>query len=100
MADQVTEDTVTIRVAMLTTTDNPYDPFDQYDLWYATDEQLGYNTPSYLARVAIVSEDLGDALYHHEIEMAIDEIIEENITGTYKKLVREIEFPMTPEVSV
>lgn len=80
-----------MRVAMLTTTDNPYDPFDQYDLWYAMDSQLGYNSPSYLARIAIVSDDLSDSIYHREIEMAIDEIVEENITGTYKKVVREVD---------
>lgn len=89
-----------MRVAMLTTTDNPYDPFDQYDEWYTMDEMLGYNTPSYLARIAIVSDDLGDAFYHYEIERAIDEIVQENITGTYKKLVREIDYPEVPEVSV
>lgn len=80
-----------MRVAMLTTTDNPYDPFDEYDEWYAMDTNLGYNTPSYLARIAIVTEDLGPAMYHQHIEDAIDEIIKENITGTYKKVVRDVD---------
>ena len=79
------------RVAMLTTTDNPYDPFDQYDLWYAMDAQLGYNSPSYLARVAIVTEDLGPEIYHQHIEDAIDEIVEENITGNYIKVTRDVD---------
>lgn len=80
-----------MRVAMLTTTDNPYDPFDEYDEWYARDQMMGYHSPSYLARIAIVTEDLGPEIYHRHIEDAIDEIVSENITGTYKKVVREIE---------
>jgi hypothetical protein len=84
------------RVAMLTTTDNPYDPFDEYDEWYAMDALLGYHSPSYLARIAIVTEDLGDEIYHQHIEDAIDEILEENITGTYKKVTRDFDFVSVP----
>lgn len=87
-----------MRVAMLTTTDNPYDPFDQYDEWYAEDSRLGYNSPSYLARIAVETEELGPALYHQHIEDAIDEIVEMNLTGTYKKVTRDIDFPPVPEI--
>jgi hypothetical protein len=83
---------------MLTTTDNPYDPFDQYEDWYAMDSLLGYNSPSYLARIAVVTEDLGAAVYHQHIEDAIDEIVEVNLTGTYKKVTREVDFPPVPEI--
>lgn len=86
-----------MRVAMLTTTDNPFDPFDSYEEWYAMDEQMGYNSPSYLARIAFVTEALGDEIYHRHIEDAIDEIVEENITGTYKKVIREVD--LSPKVS-
>lgn len=87
------ENKTTIRVAMLTTTDNPYDPFDEYDEWYAMDAHLGYNSPSYLARIVITTEDLTDQVYHSSIEAAIDEIVEENLTGTYKKIVRDVDYP-------
>ena len=32
----------------LTTTDNPYDPFTQYDAWYRFDEGKGYHSCAYL----------------------------------------------------
>lgn len=35
----------------ITTKDNPYDPFDQWDLWYDYDEQMNYHTCSVLARL-------------------------------------------------
>jgi hypothetical protein len=87
-----------MRVAMLTTTDNPYDPFDQYDEWYAMDQMMGYHSPSYLARIVITTEDLGLEIYHRHIEDAIDEIVEENITGNYVKVVREVEDEKVPEI--
>ena len=36
--------------AMLTTIDNPYDPFTEYDRWLEFDEEKGYFTNSYLQR--------------------------------------------------
>ncbi len=86
-----------MRVAMLTTTDNPYDPFDNYDEWEAMDAWFGYHSPSYLARIAITTDNLSIQEYHREIELAIDEIVEENITGTYKKVTRDVELNVPPE---
>ena len=45
---------------MLTTIDNPYDPFDQFDEWYSYDMDAGYNTCAYLARVSFTSDSLSD----------------------------------------
>lgn len=79
-----------MRVAMVTTADNPYDYWDQFDLWNSFDVSAGYNTLSYLARVAGVSDDLPDKLYNEAIERAVDEICFYNLTGNYKKVVRDI----------
>ena len=75
---------------MLTTIDNPYSPFDQYEEWYTWDKNKGYHTPEFLARIAIVSEELSDTDYNMAIEFAIDEIVKENVTGLYKKVLREV----------
>lgn len=76
--------------SMLTTTDNPFNPFDQYDEWYAFDNAKGYHTPSFLARVVVTSEELSENAQHEAIDLAIDEIVEENVLGLYKKISKEI----------
>lgn len=75
---------------MLTTTDNPYDPFDNFDSWLIYDVTNGYNSCGYLARIAKTSDALTDEENSQEIERAIDEIIKYDFTNNYKKLVREI----------
>ena len=75
--------------SMLTTVDNPYDPFTQYDQWYAWDDSMGYHTPSFLARVVFLSNDTSEADQEMAIEIAIDEIVKENVSGVYKKVIRE-----------
>jgi hypothetical protein len=71
---------------MLTTTDNPWNPFTHYDEWYAYDMEQGYDTPGFLARIVRFSLDLSDADQSLAIEQAIDEIVKENVLGIYKKI--------------
>lgn len=75
----------------LTTTDNPFDPFDEFKAWMEWDARLGYDSVSYLARIVHYSDELSDALQSEIVSDAIDEIIEENGEGFYKKVSREIE---------
>ena len=37
---------------MLTTIDNPFDPFEQFDSWFLFDGEKGYNSCDYLGRIA------------------------------------------------
>lgn len=71
---------------MLTTVDNPFDPFTQFDEWNSWDTRHGYHTLSFLARIVKTSTDLSDADQDFAIECAIDEIVEFNVTGVYKKV--------------
>lgn len=71
---------------MLTTTDNPFDPFTQFDEWYAYDEALGYHTCSFLARIVKTSDELSEADQDFAIEEGIDEIVRENVLGIYRKV--------------
>lgn len=73
-------------MTMITTMDNPYDPFVDYDLWYAFDENEGYHTCSYLARIAKTSPIQTEKEEDEAIESAIDEIIKEDPFGIYIKL--------------
>ena len=73
---------------MLTTVDNPFNPFTEFDPWYAYDQRMGYNTPAFLDRVAKVSYDLSEPDQALAIQQAIDEICEENVSGMWKKVSR------------
>lgn len=75
----------------LTTVDNPFDPFEQFEEWYNFDTNKGYNSCSYLDRIARTSNQLSDEENNKEIERAIDEIIKLDFTHKYKKVKKEIE---------
>lgn len=71
---------------MLTTVDNPFNPFTQNDEWRTYDELCGYYTDSFLARIVFTSPDLSEADQDAAIEDAIDEIVRENVSGLYRKV--------------
>lgn len=73
---------------MLTTVDNPFDPFDQFDEWLAYDSTLGHNTPGYLAAIATTSDELSDLDLFLATQDAIDEIARENVFGIHRKVQR------------
>ena len=75
--------------SMLTTIDNPFDPFEQFDLWFLFDVEKGYNTCSYLARIVELSDDMSQKEIDDEIERAIDEIIVYNPLNIYKKVQKQ-----------
>jgi hypothetical protein len=71
---------------MLTTIDNPHNPFTHFDEWYAYDEAAGHHTSSFLGRIVITSPELSDADQDAAIEAAIDEIVKINTSGMYRKV--------------
>lgn len=73
---------------MLTTFDNPYNPFTQFSQWFLFDVERGYNTCGKIARIAKLSDDLSQKEESDEIDRAIDRIIELDFLNIYKK-VRE-----------
>lgn len=77
---------------MLTTVDNPYDPFTEFDEWYAYDTRARYYTLSFLARVARSSPDLSDVDQKLAIQVAIDEIVKENVSGIYRKVAKQTQY--------
>ena len=87
MADTDTDTTQPSRPEyMLTTVDNPYDPWTQWDEWFAWDQAAGYHTPGLLARVTRTDDDLSEADQHVAIQLAIDEIVQENVLGVFRKV--------------
>lgn len=72
----------------LTTFDNPFDPFTQFDSWFQFDIEKNYYSCSRLARVAKLSDDMSEQEVDEAIERAIDEIIKYDFTNVYKKVKR------------
>lgn len=79
-----------MKVTMLTTIDNPYDPFEDFDRWNAFDIANGYHSCAYVDRIANTSFDMSDEDETLAIENAIDEILKLNVLGIYKKVVKEV----------
>ena len=71
---------------MITTQDNPFDPRQDFMDWYSWDVEKGYNTCAYLARITAVAEEYPEEVRNRHVEMAIDEIINNN-GNLYRKLV-------------
>ena len=74
---------------MLTTFDNPFNPFIDFRSWFEFDVEKGYNSCSYLARIANIDDDFSEEEANLEIERAIDEIIENDFLNIYKKIRQE-----------
>jgi hypothetical protein len=71
---------------MLTTVDNPFNPFTHYDEWFAYDQFLGHHSNSLLARIARTSDELSEADQRLAIQSAINEIVTENVSGVHRKV--------------
>lgn len=76
-------------MSMLSTVDNPYNPFTDFDKWFNFDVSRGYNSCAYLARIAKTSDELPDSYNQIEIERAIDEIVAINVNGMFCKVLEE-----------
>jgi hypothetical protein len=72
---------------MVTTADNPYNYYTEFDQWYREDLRLGYNTLGLLARRTRTSDALPLPLELVAITEAIDEILEENVSGNRVKVM-------------
>lgn len=74
---------------MLTTFDNPFDPFEQFTSWFLFDTEKGYNSCAYLARIARTSDQFTEEENNKEIERAIDEIVKYDFRNIYKKVTKK-----------
>ena len=78
---------------MLTTKDNPYDPFDQFDEWYGYDQDHKHFTCEYLAR-SVASSPLVSELEDIQTRNdTIDQICRLNATGLWVCVEKEITLP-------
>lgn len=73
---------------LITTYDNPYDPFEDFTRWFLEDQRLGYNSWEKVARFCSQSENMTHEEELEDIEKAIDEVVMNDFTGLYRKITR------------
>lgn len=76
-----------VRLVGLTTKDNPFSPFKEFDDWLLYDIQHNYGTLNYFARVCRIADNMTDEEITIENERAVDQIIKNDIFDMYKKVV-------------
>ena len=74
---------------MLTTTDNPFNPFEDFSSWLMFDIEKGYDTCGRLMRIANIPDDFTEQEEDEEIERAIDTIIKYDVLDIYKKVTKQ-----------
>lgn len=68
---------------LLSTSDNPWNPWTDFNAWLAWDMQAGHHTLAYLARITLSSDELSEVDQDRAVEDAIKEIVDLNINGLY-----------------
>ena len=74
---------------MLTTTDNSFNPFEDFSSWLMFDIEKGYDTCGRLMRIANIPDDFTEQEEDEEIERAIDTIIKYDVLDIYKKVTKQ-----------
>ena len=77
--------------SMVTTIDNPYDPFTDFRQWYEFDVSHGYHTAALVGRLTFSSDNLSEEDQRQAVNGAVDEIVSENVSGVFIKVTREVE---------
>lgn len=80
-----------MRKCFITTKDNPYDPYEEFDPWYRYDLDHGYDSCGLLDRIAKTSDQLTEQENDREIERAIKEIIKYDVCDLYRMKVKNID---------
>ena len=73
----------------ITTVDNPYDPFTEWNDWYMYDLQQGYGTCERLASITATSDQLSDQENFETVEESIEELMK---TGAINKKGEIVEY--------
>lgn len=74
---------------LITTSDNPFNPWTNFDEWFAYDVVKGYNTCSILARICEdAGQDLGDREELLSYYDAAERMLQYNLTGNYCKALK------------
>lgn len=73
---------------MITTVDNPYNPFDDFASWYMFDVEKNYFTCSKLARIMKIKDGMSEVEVDNEIIRSINRLIEIDPLDIYIKVTQ------------
>ena len=76
---------------MISTKDNPFDPFDDFNAWLLFDKEKGYDSNERVARLAHITEDMTEEESDKEFERAMDRLIEIDPLDIFIKIRRKSE---------
>lgn len=74
---------------MLTTFDNPYNPFVDFRSWYMFDCEKHYNTSSRIARIAVVNSEMSQKEIDEAEDQAMNFIVRYDVQGIFYKGTEE-----------
>ncbi len=80
------------RDTMLTTIDNPYNPFTQWNAWWSYDHEYNHCTWELVDRFAYTSETLPQSINDRAIEEAMQLIIKEDYEQKYLIVNKSFDF--------
>lgn len=72
----------------ITTIDNPFNPFVDFDNWFLFDVEKNYYTLSKLARLSKVTDSMSSKEEAKEVERAIERLIEIDPLDLYVKVYK------------
>lgn len=78
---------------MLTTVDNPWNPVTHFQEWQAWDQAAGYHTLALLGRIVVTSDELSEADEADATEVAMQEIVRENVSGMHRLVMEDTGLP-------
>lgn len=67
----------------LTTIDNPWDPFNNFDEWFEFDIEKGYNSCGIVDRIAKTNDSMSEAEVKATIDAAIDRFVADDPLNLY-----------------
>ena len=74
---------------MLSTYDNPYNPFEQFTLWLMFDKEKGYDSCERMMRLANITEGMTQKEIDEETDRAMNLLIELDFTNTFTRVTQE-----------
>lgn len=72
--------------SIVTTIDNPWNPFTNYDQWLNWDNRFGWKTPQWVAFFSFTSSKEDEEEYERDIDDAFNRLVEFNPYGVHVKV--------------